>query len=184
MKKLLIIGIALFSIALFSYFLKQQKISNKPGNQEISASQKLLTNAYFTIPEGTTTININSETGVTVEYTDGDVGFEERGTVTLFENYVRSVADKRYVAVVAVDRGGSGTEMYLTVFTPEGTGYKSIASVFLGDRVAIDTLSVASNNDVFVAYREHKSDQPMAEKPTVLIEKTFTYQELIVQGRT
>jgi len=182
MKKALVFIIILFSIVLFSYFFKQQKqsqILDQAEQEKMSASQKLFTNATLTIPETTILVDFSSEVGSVAQYTDGEAEFAEHGTVTLFKDHVESVADEELVAFFAVDRGGSGTEIYLAVFTPGENSYQMKGSVFLGDRVEIDSLNVDDDDTITVAYREHGADQAMAEEPTTVVEKTFTYQELV-----
>lgn len=170
----ILFGIALILILLlFSYFLKQQK-------NEVPASQKLLTNATLVVPEtNQIMVNFSSEVGTIAKYTDGDVGFEEHGIVTLLTNYIEPIVNEEYVAFFTVERGGSGTETYLTLFIPGENSYQAQNSVFLGDRIIIDSLDADKDNNISVSYREHGEDQAMAEKPTTIVKKTFTYQELI-----
>ena len=172
MKKALIFGLVLIPILFVSYLLVQQKKSLQVDNSKALAT-------YFTIPESTTTVNINLETGYTVEYTEGEGEYVEHGVVTFLKDFVEPITDKDYVTIVAVDRGGSGTEIYLTIFTLGETGNQSIATVFLGDRVKIDSLSVGVDNKITVTYKQHGENQAMAEEPTIVVEKTFSYQELL-----
>lgn len=179
MKKtflIILLSIIFIIILSFSYLPIKQK------NSDIAARKKLLTYATLVIPETKTTVDFSSEIGTTSKYTEGDGEFAEHGIVTLLTDYVKPVANKSFVTFFAVNRGGSGTEIYLAVFVPGENSYQMKGYVFLGDRIKINSLRVDDNNNIFVTYKTHGVNQPMAETPTVLIKKTFTYRELIRMG--
>lgn len=173
MKKIPILPILIISsvlILLFLFFLK---------NQSIPSNDKLLGNVSLTIPESTTVVNFDLENSDSVVYEEGEGEFVEHGSVKIYKNHITPLSNNEYASFMAVDRGGSGTEIYLVVFAPENEDYIMIASVFLGDRVVVKSLSVSDANDISVSFMEHGRDQAMAEEPSVLIEKTFMYEELM-----
>ena len=136
-------------------------------------TSKLMIVATIAVPETSNVlVDISNETGTTVEYEDG----EESGTVTLIDKYTKSVDKSDYVAILAINRGGSGEEFYLATFQPGENSNRMSDSVYLGDRLDMVDVSV-TGDDVIVYYMEHGENQAMAEEPNVKVAKSYTYSD-------
>ena len=68
------------------------------------------------------------------------------------------------------DSGGSGTFYYVAVALNKGTSYQGLQAVYLGDRIAPQTISI-SNGMVSVNYADRKKGEPMSTSPSVGITK-------------
>lgn len=62
--------------------------------------------------------------------------------------------------------GGTGTFIYATAAINRNDGYHGTNAVLLGDRIAIDRVSIR-NGVIVVEYRDRRSDEPMAATPFV-----------------
>jgi hypothetical protein len=72
--------------------------------------------------------------------------------------------------VLVQDPGGSGTFYYLAGLRAGAGG--AAPTVFLGDRIVVDGVSVAHGR-LTVAYLERRPDDPFAATPTVPVTRTF-----------
>ena len=138
-------------------------------DKELSALEKLLISATLTVPETNVIVTITNDGGKIADYQDG----EEKGLVTI-PGFVKSINDDEFIAIVAVNRGGSSEEMYLAGFQPGEASNQMSASEFLGDRVLIKDITVTGNT-VTVSYMAYGPDQAMADVPNVKVTKTYTY---------
>lgn len=64
------------------------------------------------------------------------------------------------------DGGGSGSFYYAALALLDGSTYKATNTMFLGDRIAPQTVEVRDGRAVF-NYAERKSDEPMSTQPSV-----------------
>lgn len=62
--------------------------------------------------------------------------------------------------------GGTGTFVYATAAINRKDGYHGTNAVLLGDRISMDRVSIR-NGVIVVEYRDRRSDQSMAAKPSV-----------------
>ena len=62
--------------------------------------------------------------------------------------------------------GGSGTFFYAEFLMNTGSGYKATNAVFLGDRIAPQTLEISDGRAVY-NFAERKADEPMTTLPSV-----------------
>ena len=70
--------------------------------------------------------------------------------------------------------GGSGIFIYLAAFVSGPVTYKGSNTVFIGDRVSPQSISV-KNDVVTVKYLDRKEGEAFAAEPTVLISKQFIF---------
>jgi hypothetical protein len=68
------------------------------------------------------------------------------------------------------DGGGSGTFYYVAAALGTGTGTVGTNAVFLGDRIAPDTIQI-TNGIVTVNYADRKASDPMATVPSIGVSK-------------
>ena len=149
------------------------------GATVISKKKRLLVDVSLIVPETKVQVNFNRKTGLSSDYSTGQSQFAEHGMVIFLPNHIEPIAGDSFVSFFAVNRGGSGTEIYFGIFSPEKTVYKMKAYHFLGDRVKIVSLNIDSNNNIHVAYKKHGLEQSMVEPPAILVQKTFDYKNLI-----
>ncbi|HET8581299.1 MAG TPA: hypothetical protein VFL98_02425 [Candidatus Paceibacterota bacterium] len=79
-------------------------------------------------------------------------------------------ADEAFV--LSRDGGGSGTFYYLAAALAVPGGYQGTNAVFLGDRIAIQSVEV-EDEQASVTYLDHASGSPMASAPTLSVTKRF-----------
>jgi len=77
---------------------------------------------------------------------------------------------------LTVDPGGSGTFVYLAAVLNENGTARPVASVFLGDRIPVESLSVRSGK-ITVTTLTRGPGEPMAAKPTIEVERTFVLRD-------
>jgi hypothetical protein len=71
--------------------------------------------------------------------------------------------------------GGTGTFIYATAAVNRNDGYHGTNAVLLGDRITLDHVSIR-NGVIVVEYRDRRSDEPMAAKPSVPRSACFILQ--------
>lgn len=79
------------------------------------------------------------------------------------------------VVLLARSGGGSGTFVYAAAFVSGPVGYKGTNAVFLGDRIAPQSVSI-SGSTATVKFLDRKEDESFAVEPTVSVTKQFTYK--------
>jgi len=77
---------------------------------------------------------------------------------------------------LTVDPGGSGTFIYLAAVLNENGTARPVASVFLGDRISVESLSVRSGK-IAVTTLTRRPGEPMAARPTVEVERMFALRD-------
>lgn len=78
--------------------------------------------------------------------------------------------------------GGSGTFIYVAAFVSGPVNYKGTDAIFLGDRVAVKSISI-NQGVVTVNYLDRKPHEPFAAEPTVSESKQFIYRSGVFQER-
>jgi hypothetical protein len=81
-------------------------------------------------------------------------------------------------AVILVDQpGGSGSFYYLAALPGPATDKPvSLPAVLLGDRIIVDTVTIACQK-VTVDYLDRKLSEPMSAPPSVKVTKAFTIKD-------
>jgi len=79
------------------------------------------------------------------------------------------------VFLLQQENGGSGTFYYLTAALQTADGFLGTNTVFLGDRIAPQSVSVDPKNpsQCLVNYLDRSPGEPMSSSPTVPVSKTF-----------
>lgn len=80
--------------------------------------------------------------------------------------------------VLIQDPGGSGTFRYVAALLEEDGGYQGTNAEFIGDRIAIQSISI-SDQLITVTYLDRAEDEPMSAEPT--LERTQQYR---IEGTT
>ena len=70
---------------------------------------------------------------------------------------------------------GSGTFIYLAAFVSGPVTYRGSEAVFIGDRIAPQSISISGGN-VTVEYLDRGADEALAAEPTVATSKRFVYR--------
>jgi hypothetical protein len=78
--------------------------------------------------------------------------------------------------ILRADPGGSGTFFYLAVVLNEQGKPRAAASVFIGDRIQVQSLHI-ERGMIKVAFLDHGPAQPLASPPTVQSEQTYEYRD-------
>lgn len=168
MKKLLL-ALIIIGVALF-YFFKNDggEINTTNPSGQTGSFQPDPSSTSFIFDDGTITLSggksENEETGEEISL------LEERAFGDIN-------SDKKNDAVVFLARsgGGSGVFIYAAAYVSGPVNYKGSNAVFLGDRIAPQTISV-NNGTVTVYYLDRGEDEPFASEPTVPTSKQFIYQ--------
>ena len=77
--------------------------------------------------------------------------------------------------------GGTGTFIYAAAAINRNDGYHGTNAEFLGDRIRVDSVSIR-NGVIVVEYRDRRSDEPMAVKPSVPRSTYFIFQNGKIQN--
>ena len=174
MKKLLIL---LILIAVAWYFWPAAKKSTPkadPTATTVGAGfQPDASNATFTF-DGESTTLVNGK----AEATDAAVGLVTETELLDERAYGDLNGDGKPDAVVLLSQsgGGSGTFVYAAAFVSGPVGYKGSNAIFLGDRIAPQSISL-SNNVATVKFLDRKPDESFAAEPTISVTKQFIYTQ-------
>ena len=80
------------------------------------------------------------------------------------------------VTTLVADPGGSGTFTYLALVINDKGIAKPLATVLLGDRIIVKSLTIQSDS-VVVIMLDRKADEPMSAEPTVEVTRTIKLQD-------
>ncbi|MFH1742732.1 MAG: hypothetical protein ABIH23_27310 [bacterium] len=92
---------------------------------------------------------------------------EERAAGDLNDDGLQDAA-----ATLIADPGGSGTFIYLTAAINQNNTAKPVASVLLGDRIVVKSLTIECGV-IIVTLLDRKPHEPMAATPTVEVIQKF-----------
>ena len=110
-------------------------------------------------------------------------GIEGEATMLEEKAYGDLNADGKIDAVVllAESGGGSGVFIYAAAYVSGPVHYKGSNAVFIGDRIAPQSVSVSSSGTATVKYLDRKEDEPFAAEPTVpaTLELVYKNGELV-----
>ena len=79
------------------------------------------------------------------------------------------------VVILFQNSGGTGTFIYTAAAIKRNDGYHGTNAVLLGDRITVDRVSIR-NGVIVVDYRDRRSNEPMAAKPSVPRSAYFIFQ--------
>lgn len=167
MKKILFLLIIVIAALGFMWWNgnKDVKVNtdNKPANTTFKPDAS---NATFQFDEGAATLK-NGKTE-----SDG-------GEISLLDKVAYgdlNKDDKQDSAVLlASSGGGSGVFIYAAAYVSGPVNYKGTNAVFLGDRIAPQSVSITSGT-VTVTYLDRRPDEPFAAEPTIRTTRQFIFQ--------
>jgi|SRR3989344_891753 len=164
MKKLLIL-ILVFGGA-YLYFTSSSPEPEEKVVQEVNKSPDA-SNATFIIEGDSVALRdgINLEDSLETKLlplkASGDLNFDTKNDTAV---------------LLTQTGGGSGTFVYVAAYISGPVSYKSTNTIFLGDRISPQTISV-SNGVIRVKYLDRKEDESFADEPTVEVTKELVVRD-------
>lgn len=158
MKKSIILG-AIIVIAIIIFFMAKNKFSTiyVSDNTQFFYDERNSTfqidGNYITLINGKSTTD--SISGTTYRY----FGNSARGDLN--GDKIPDIA-----FLVTGQTSGSGLFYYAVIAIQENSGYRSIGTTFLGDRIAPQTSEIRSGK-LTVNYADRRPDQPFTSQPSV-----------------
>ena len=174
--KLFVIAIfvALVGIVLGCLYIKTK---TPPPVTTSAAFSTLMTGMTIAVPDTNFTVHMSAETGKTVEYGDFPNNPQDGyGTVTILPTFVAAFDKNQYIAIVAINSGGSGEMFYLAAFERRANGYFMTSAKQLGDRIQMKEIAV-QNGRIYVFYMDHGPTQAMVDAPNTPVKKQFVYKD-------
>ena len=80
------------------------------------------------------------------------------------------------VAILQTSSGGSGDSTYVAAVLNDAGVAKPVASIFLGDRIVVKSLSIAGGK-ITASWLDRKPGDPMSSAPSVETSKQFVLQD-------
>ena len=166
MKKVIFL-ILILALGYYAFFMRDDKVDvNTNDNTTGETFRPDPSNATFAFDEGPITLSQgrsesdNEEVSILDDRAFGDIN-----------------ADGKEDSVILLARsgGGSGVFVYAAAYLSGPVNYKGTNAVFLGDRIAPQSISIA-NGAVTVRFLDRRDDEPYAAEPTVPTAKVFVYQ--------
>ncbi len=172
MKKILILILIIVLGGVWYFSTRTVKAPPTNSNQTSGNFKPDASNATFTFDDESVTLTKGLS-----EETDASVGLVTETELLDKQAFGDLNADGKDDAVVFLARsgGGSGTFVYAAAYVSGPISYKGTGAIFLGDRVAPSSITVA-NGIATVTYLDRKSDEPFSAEPTVKVTKQFVYQ--------
>lgn len=129
-------------------------------------------------------VTIDSLEYATGEYVNG----AEKGAVYLHYRHIVPVQDASddpvftFVVPFAVSNQGSGIFWYLGLFSlnSESAVVQHRDSIFLGDRIVVDTVEI-TGDVIDLRYYMHDADQAMCERPTLLQQRKLPVTSFVLE---
>lgn len=181
MKKLLLI-IVLIALAGGGYWFYTSRSSSTTPNDSVPTNtsngntsfRPNPSNATFVFEEGPVTLSAGKnespvspgsafmeETVILDTFAYGDVNGDDEGDTVL---------------LLARTGMGSGTFIYAAAYVSGPVGYRGTNTIFLGDRIDAEEISIAANGTITVTYLDRGEDEPMSAEPTIRTTKTLVIQ--------
>lgn len=177
MKKYLSVGVIIIIIIAIIIGLKNRGVKNVPA-PTVSPSASASTTPVST--DGASPLNISykvDEDIVTLKngkasepVARGEITTEVFGTPATGD-----VGNEKGVSAMYLvqETSGTGIFFYVVAAYKVNGAYKGTEAVFLGDRIAPQTIRIA-NGKIEVNYADRKQNEPMSAEPTVGVTKKFT----------
>lgn len=131
-------------------------------------------NATFTFDDGAITLSA----GRNERPVAPGSAFTEETVILDHTAYGDINGDGRNDAVLFLARygAGSGSFVYAAAYVSGPVGYRGSNAIFIGDRVAPQSVSVAANGVITVNYLDRSPNDPMAVEPTIRTTKVLVFQ--------
>lgn len=134
------------------------------------------------IPDEDTTVQINQEASETSSSTSlftgtqTDEETETTNTVTLVDNQLTAINADYFVIPFLLNTGGTGTFLYLGLLERTNEGVDHTQSVFLGDRIGFESISV-ENKIISIETLDRYEGQPFSDEPAVSVIRNYTLED-------
>ena len=146
--------------------------STPTGTGSTSAGHPDASNATFMIGDSSVTL----KSGKSIVPASDDSATADETDLTQTVSYGDLNGDgKEDEAVVLTDQGGgSGVFIYVAAYVSGNISYKGTNAVFVGDRVAPQSISV-KNGVITLTYLDRGPNEPYAADPTIPTTKTYSF---------
>jgi hypothetical protein len=88
-----------------------------------------------------------------------------KGSVVALIDEIEPLGIKQFLLPFFVNYGGSGTFLYLGLFSIEKNRVEHLDSMFIGDRVELLNISVVDNIEIILEYNGYKKGRAMSTIP-------------------
>ncbi len=164
MKKSITLG-AVIVIAIIIFFIAKNQFSAiyVANNEQFFFEER---NSTFQIDRNTITLTngkstTDSKSGATYRYFGNNASGDLNGD---------KIPDTAFL--VTGETSGSGLFYYAVIAIQENSGYRSIGTAYLGDRIAPQTTEIKSGR-LTINYADRKNDEPFSAQPTIGKSLTF-----------
>jgi hypothetical protein len=158
MKKSIILG-AIILVAIIIFFIAKNQFSTiyVSDNEQFFFDER---NSTFQIDRNTITLTngkstTDSKSGATYRYFGNNASGDLNGD---------KIPDIAFL--VTGETSGSGLFYYAVIAIQENSGYRSIGTAYLGDRIAPQTTEIKSGR-LTVNYADRKPNEPFTSQPSV-----------------
>lgn len=175
MKKIILVVIIIAIGGLFYYVVSNKSPTKveKPTISDKGGFHPDPSNATFIIEDESITLSRGKDEK---EVTPGSAITEETVLMDKFAYGDVNADDKEDTALLLARYGaGSGTFIYVAVFVSGPVNYKGSNTVFIGDRISPQSISI-KNGIITMKYLDRKSNEALAAEPTVPMSKQFVYK--------
>lgn len=176
MKKIIIIIIILAAAILF-YAMRNTFPIDKTGSSAMSENSVFRadpTNATFIFDDGPITLSAGRDERTVVS---GSALTEE---IVLLDKFaygdVNRDSKEDTVLLLARYGAGSGVFIYAAAFISGPVTYRGSEAIFIGDRIAPQSISINQRGIVTVKYLDRALDESFAAEPTVPASKQLVYK--------
>ncbi len=176
MKKLLGLILVLLAVGALIFFMRNTS-SFKPNSggtpnatfkPDPSSATFMIEDESVTLSDGHNISKISAaETNLLEKIAYGDLNSDSKDDAGVF---------------LSNSGGGSGTFIYLAAYVSGPVNYKSTPTIFLGDRISPQSISI-QNGVLTVKYLDRRDDEPFAAEPTIPITRTFRLNNGELQER-
>jgi len=181
MKKIIGWVALLIAVGIAGFFALNTYIYNEKQGSELA--QKVQDLSFFISGE-----TIDFENGVATAKTS--LGGDSETTIRYFGNEIEHDVDgdgvKDIVFLVTQETGGSGTFFYAVGALKRDEGYLGTHAVYIGDRIAPQTIEKGGGRRVVINYADRAPGEPMTAQPSLgksmvllLDQSTFEFGEVI-----
>lgn len=175
MKKVFLIIVLLCVGTLYFYTKSEPAIKPDLSDKTAEGSFKPdPSNATFAFDDGPVTLS----SGRGEKAANSENTFSEEITLMDIFAYGDINTDGKEDTVLLLARygGGSGIFIYLAAFVSGPVAYKGSETVFVGDRITPQSISI-DNETITIKYLDRGPDDAFSTEPTVLTTKQFKYQD-------
>ena len=176
MKKIIVSVLLLVLIGAYFYYSKEPRINIVNG---IKSGSYIL---HVKVPESDGAIVTFSNTSEFADkkFTESEFSIENssaKGSVVALLENIEPLGIKRFLLPYFVNYGGSGTFLYVGLFSIENSTLKHLDSLFIGDRIELLKITAVDNMKAVLEYNGYKDDKAMSTVPD-----KYTKIDLLLKG--